>query len=84
MARSDATIPLDVDVHRIPAHGEEPEHEHHDIRFLLLAEPGQSLLMSDESNDLRWLAGRDLEAVLDEESLRRLHRKATTLTARSD
>jgi len=30
----------DVDVHVIPAHKADPAHEHHDLRMLLLAEPG--------------------------------------------
>jgi 8-oxo-dGTP pyrophosphatase MutT (NUDIX family) len=80
--REGALIPLDVDVHLIPARKNEPEHQHHDIRFLLVSEPGQDLLMSDESNDLRWFGGTDLEAVLDEESLSRLHRKAPQFLAR--
>jgi 8-oxo-dGTP pyrophosphatase MutT (NUDIX family) len=71
-----AVIPLDVDVHVIPARPDDPKHEHHDIRFLLVAEPGQSLQISSESNDLRWFAGAALDAVLDEESLSRLKRKA--------
>jgi len=80
--RDDAAIPLDVDVHVIPARRDEPEHEHHDIRFLLVAEPGQSLLMSDESNDLRWFAGAELGPVIGEESLGRMHRKAAAFLAR--
>jgi 8-oxo-dGTP pyrophosphatase MutT (NUDIX family) len=31
-----APRPLDVDVHRIPARGDEPEHLHLDVRFLLV------------------------------------------------
>ncbi len=45
---------LDVDVHRIPAREADPEHLHHDLSYLLHAEPGQPLLISDESNDLAW------------------------------
>ena len=41
--------PIDVDVHRIPARPGEPAHEHHDIRFLLVARPGQRISISDES-----------------------------------
>ena len=80
--RGAALIPLDVDVHVIPARRDEPEHEHHDIRFLLVAEPGHGLVMSDESKDLRWFTADDLGAVLDEESLSRLHRKAPGFLSR--
>lgn len=73
---------LDLDVHPIPAHGGEPAHDHHDLRFLLLAEPGQALRMSEESIDLRWVPVRDLRAFADEESLLRMAAKAAALLAR--
>lgn len=76
LSGSEPLVPMDVDVHRIPARPGEPEHEHHDIRFLLVAEPGQELVISDESNALRWFPASDLDRVLDEESLWRLQRKA--------
>ena len=53
-----------------------PGHEHHDIRFLLIARPNQELVISDESNDLRWFEIDQLDEVLDHESLSRLDRKA--------
>jgi 8-oxo-dGTP pyrophosphatase MutT (NUDIX family) len=80
VVESDATgLPFDLDVHRIPAHEHEPAHEHHDLRFLLVAEPGQSLIMSHESNDLRWFSAAELPAILHEESLLRMQRKARAL-----
>ena len=68
-------LPLDIDVHRIPARATEPEHEHHDIRFLLLAEPGQTIQMSDESNDLAWFELADLPSLGVDQSVLRLARK---------
>lgn len=68
--------PLDLDVHQIPARGEDPEHEHHDIRFLLIASPRQELRISDESIDLRWFPCAALEQVVDDESTLRMGRKA--------
>lgn len=66
--------PLDLDVHPIPAHRDEPAHEHWDVRFLLRARPGQSLVVSAESNRLQWFP---LEALpTTEESVLRLGRKA--------
>lgn len=67
---------FDVDVHDIPARGDEPAHEHHDIRFLFTADPAEPPVCSDESHDLRWL---DVDALPDyttEESVLRLARKA--------
>jgi 8-oxo-dGTP pyrophosphatase MutT (NUDIX family) len=72
-------VPLDLDVHTIPARGNEPRHEHWDVRFLLRAGPGQSLAVSDESTDLRWFLPAELAAVTDEESVLRLQRKAVAV-----
>lgn len=68
--------PLDVDVHHIPARGDEPAHDHHDIRFLLRARAGQALRISDESNELRWIEVDRLERYTTEVSVLRLARKA--------
>jgi 8-oxo-dGTP pyrophosphatase MutT (NUDIX family) len=46
---------LDVDVHAIPAGKGEPDHYHHDIRFLLRADSAAALVKQEaESIDLRW------------------------------
>lgn len=66
---------LDLDVHVIPARGDEPEHEHHDIRFLLVA-GSDRLAISDESDDLRWFTDDTLCEVTQEESVLRMLRKA--------
>jgi 8-oxo-dGTP pyrophosphatase MutT (NUDIX family) len=72
-------LPLDLDIHSIPARGSEPEHLHLDVRFLLVAEPGQALRASDESNDLKWFERASLTEWVDEESLLRLERRALTI-----
>ncbi len=72
-------VPFDLDVHSIPAFGDDPEHEHHDVRFLLVAGGDQELVISDESNDLRWFSWDELDEIIDEESLERLGRKARAL-----
>ena len=74
-------VPLDLDVHRIPAIGEEPEHLHYDVRFLLVSEPGRLAKNSAESLELRWFESGDLESVPYEESLYRLGRKAASRLA---
>lgn len=75
-------LPLDLDVHLIPARKDEPEHEHHDVRFLLRARPGQTIAISDESIDLRWFAPEDVAGLDTDESVLRLVRKASALLAR--
>lgn len=69
-------VPLDIDIHRIPARREEPAHFHYDLRYLLIAGAGQSLQISEESKDLRWLPRDRITDLTDEESVLRLERKA--------
>lgn len=69
-------LPLDLDVHPIPAHGGEPAHLHLDMRFLLVAEAEQELRVSAESKELRWFDRERLASYVDEESLLRLERRA--------
>jgi 8-oxo-dGTP pyrophosphatase MutT (NUDIX family) len=69
-------LPLDLDVHPIPAHGGDPPHLHLDVRFLLVAEAGQELRASAESKELRWFERERLADQIDEESLLRLERRA--------
>ncbi|MCA8951767.1 MAG: NUDIX hydrolase [Planctomycetes bacterium] len=74
-------VPLDLDVHPIPARGSEPRHDHWDVRFLLRARPGQALAISDESNDLQWFAAAAIPAVTREPSVLRLLQKSARLLA---
>lgn len=68
-------LPIDVDVHRIPARGREPAHLHLDLRFLLVARDGQVIQRSDESIDLRWFARTELPEITQEPSLLRLEQR---------
>jgi 8-oxo-dGTP pyrophosphatase MutT (NUDIX family) len=62
-----APRPLDVDVHAIPALGDEPAHAHLDLRYLVIApEPGVIARSAVETSDARWfgwdeLPGLDLD-----------------------
>ncbi|MGI9429996.1 MAG: NUDIX hydrolase [Bythopirellula sp.] len=77
-----AAEPLDIDVHLIPARLDaagnvvEDSHEHHDIRFLLVATQVQALVLSEESHDLRWFSNHAVLNVTAEESVLRMMRKA--------
>lgn len=71
-----ARLPFDVDVHRIPATASVGAHDHHDIRFLLVADELGPLRVSAESHDVRWFDYEEADAVLKEESLWRMARKA--------
>ncbi len=76
---AEVPLPLDVDVHRIPERGAEPPHLHLDLRYLLVAETGQSLVRTAESKALRWVAIGDVAHFTSEESVLRMARKAPPL-----
>jgi 8-oxo-dGTP pyrophosphatase MutT (NUDIX family) len=76
---ADAPVPVDLDVHVIAAHGSDPAHHHHDVRFVLVAAPGQTIFASDESTSLEWFEMDALEDVADDDSVLRLGRKVRQL-----
>jgi 8-oxo-dGTP pyrophosphatase MutT (NUDIX family) len=66
---------FDVDRHRIPTHGGEPEHWHYDVRFLFEADSGEPLVVSNESKDLAWVELARVAELNASESLLRMVRK---------
>lgn len=66
---------FDVDRHRIPVRGAEPEHWHYDVRFLIEADPAEPLTVSDESRELAWVPLADVARLNPGESLARMVRK---------
>ena len=76
----DSLVPVsrrifDVDVHRIPARREEPEHFHWDVRYAFRTAGGEAYRVSGESHDLAWIEIAALETVTREESMLRMARK---------
>lgn len=63
---------LDLDVHTIPARGDEPEHLHLDARFVVIAPDGASEIVSDESHALAWVSPSDARRWALDDSVRRL------------
>jgi 8-oxo-dGTP pyrophosphatase MutT (NUDIX family) len=70
---------FDVDRHWIPAHGGEPGHWHHDLRFMLEADPAEPLSVSDESRALAWVEVAAVPSLNGEESMARMVRKTRSL-----
>ena len=66
---------FDLDIHEIPARGEEPTHLHYDARFLLQVPPGSRYQVSEESHDLGWVEISRLEEYSTEWSLLRMREK---------
>ena len=69
-------VPIDIDIHKIPAHQGVPEHLHFDVCFLVQAGPGVIPRISNESLDLRWFGLDDLDGISADDRLRRLFRFA--------
>ena len=67
---------VDLDVHAIPARGNEPEHLHLDVRFLLRAPEGARPRGNHETRELRWVAPEDTGALDLDDSVLRLYRLA--------
>lgn len=67
---------FDLDRHRIPARGDEPEHWHYDVRFVVRATGSEDFVVGEESHALAW---RDIAAIASsdsaDDSLRRMARK---------
>ncbi len=66
---------FDLDIHEIPARGDEPAHFHYDCRFLLRATDDHDYVVSEESHDLRWIPLSEVHSFTDEESIMRMIRK---------
>jgi len=68
--------PFDLDRHRIPARGDEPEHWHYDVRYVVRAGENEQFLVSEESHALAWRSIRDMADDADSDvSLQRMARK---------
>jgi 8-oxo-dGTP pyrophosphatase MutT (NUDIX family) len=75
-----APRPLDVDVHEIPARGEEPAHEHLDLRYLVLAPEGARVAPDlAELRAIRWVAWEDVGELSPDRGLRRALAKARAI-----
>lgn len=72
-----ATTPVDVDVHRVAPPDAAP-HDHHDVRFVVVAPAGAEPVANAEADRFRWLTLAEVEADPGcDASLRRLARCGT-------
>ena len=73
----DAPRPLDVDVHDIPARGDEPAHEHLDLRYLVVADDAAAIRPAEgETTRVHWFTWDELAALDLDHGLRRALTKA--------
>lgn len=69
---------FDLDIHPIPARGDEPAHLHYDARFLFRASGSEDFVVSGESIDLAWVPLDRLGDFTAEESILRMAMKTAT------
>ncbi|MEO5559761.1 MAG: NUDIX hydrolase [Dokdonella sp.] len=67
---------FDIDRHRIPARGDEPDHWHYDVRYVVRATASEQFEVSDESHALAWrdIAKLATDGAIDD-SVRRMASK---------
>ena len=76
--------PFDLDIHTIPARGAEPEHEHFDVRWMLIAPENAQFRQSEESLELRWFTPEEMASLaLTPGNLRLLAKWRAILARRS-
>ena len=68
--------PLDIDVHTISEHNGTPQHYHLDFRYLFLTKHPESVVISSESREYRWVNFDAVDGMDLDYALRRLIDKA--------
>lgn len=70
---------FDLDIHPIPARKDFPLHDHYDVRFAFQANDNDSLIVSEESHDVKWIPLSDLSRYTDNQSIFRMASKSIAL-----
>lgn len=63
---------FDVDIHYIPGRGEAEGHYHYDVRYLIIADEKEEIVVSHESNDVKWFSFEEAIRITNEESILRM------------
>lgn len=66
---------FDLDVHKIPARRDAPEHYHFDVRYVMQVSQDENYQVSDESHDLAWVDIEEIEGYTREASIMRMQCK---------
>lgn len=77
-------LPFDIDIHVIPERDHEPTHKHYDIRYLLVANKEENIIISEESLDLKWISMNEVSLYTHEPSTLRQVEKFKLLTPRKN
>lgn len=71
---------FDIDIHTIPERKNFPQHQHYDVRFLMMADPADPVLVSEESHDVAWKSLDELPTLTNNsEAILRMVRKVKNL-----
>lgn len=70
---------FDMDIHEIPARGNEAAHVHYDVRFWLSPVEGARLALNHEVMDSRWIPLRDVHTLCQDRSILRMVDKSMVL-----
>jgi 8-oxo-dGTP pyrophosphatase MutT (NUDIX family) len=70
---------FDIDVHAIPARGNEPAHDHYDIRFAFFGNADETPVANEESHAVAWVPLAAIETFAIDDSVRRLVAKTPAL-----
>ena len=74
---------FDIAIHEVPAVADEPVHYHYDVRFLLEADQkNNTIIVSDESHDVRWIPLDKVLTLNPESSIQRMVKKTSDLSSR--
>jgi 8-oxo-dGTP pyrophosphatase MutT (NUDIX family) len=71
-----APRPLDLDVHRFPARGTDPAHDHLDLRYHVVASGTRIVGHPEETDDVRWFTWDEAVSLDIDAGLRRALAKA--------
>jgi len=63
---------FDLDIHKIPARGDEPEHFHFDVRFAFFHRGDGNYTVTEESHDLAWVDLNDVSRFTTEPDMTRM------------
>ena len=72
---------FDLDRHRIPARGSEPEHWHYDVRFVVRAGGDEAFVINEESRDMAW---RDIGGIAEDPAVDASVRRMATRWLKRD
>jgi 8-oxo-dGTP pyrophosphatase MutT (NUDIX family) len=75
---------FDIDIHRIPPRGKDPEHDHYDVRYVFRQLGRDAYTVSEESHDLAWVEIDGLERYTEEVSMLRMAEKWRLCLAERD